>query len=147
MADRHELDPITVPGVVRLRGNVHYIPGVLAEWILDYRSYDPAYDPAEWQAEFRAGLLTVSPDDGDAYLRALQSHEIPPTDLGEHVARGGVDRTRPAVLVDFDAAEVTSGYYDVAVEEYAGEGWRGTFADPVERLPMELQELWADTPR
>jgi hypothetical protein len=142
MTSTRRIQEMEIPGLVRLDGVWHYVLGTLAEWILDYPAYDPSYDQTQWSDLFRSGLLRVGLEDGSAFLSAMHSGEIPVEELDSFVAFNSQERSRPRVLVDFDAGSFMSSFYDVALEEYSGEDWQADFGDPLADVPDEIARWW-----
>ena len=58
----------------------------------------------------------------------------------------GPDRTRPIVLIDFDNALFVSAFFDQALEDEVGAGWTGSYSDPMQHAPAELQAIWPPFP-
>lgn len=125
-------------GVVISQGKWGIYHAYLGEWIMDYARYDPSYDAAADGKKFRNGLLVVDDSSIRAYLEWLEPYSVSLVDLSEFAHSHGFSKARPVFLVNFDEHLFVTGFYDVAIEGYVPQGWRGVYADPVEHLPQEL---------
>ena len=137
-----EIRSIDHPGIVKVQHAWFYVIGTTADFILDYPSYDPTYDPNQRPVPFRDGLLVVTPDDGFRYLHALREGVVPIDSLDELVAEYGPDRTRPQFLIDFDSATFASAFFDQTLEDEVAPGWTGSYSDPMAACPISLQGTW-----
>jgi hypothetical protein len=63
-------------GAVKRHGQWRLYGGTLAEWILDYAAYDPAYDPITSAVYFWSGLLTVDETNTAQYIDAMTPYEL-----------------------------------------------------------------------
>lgn len=126
-------------GFVHNGGQWRMFAGYLAEWILDYASYDPGYTPQEWEGLFRDGLLTVASEDGDRFCDALRTRELYAPAASDAFKRDPRLRRRIHFLVDFDRGLFLSSFYDIALEDYVSEGWTPRFEDPIEGVPDEVR--------
>ena len=133
-------------GLVRVGGEWFLVMGYVADFILDYPAYDPNYDPSRRPTPFRNGLMTVTPQDGHAYMEALAHRSLPLDQVGALLNEYGPDRTRPIILIDFDNALFVSAFFDQALEDEVGAGWTGSYADPMQHAPPELQAIWPPFP-
>lgn len=136
------LASIELPGLVSVRGAWFYVLGTIAEFVLDYPSYDPSYNPSEWDHEFRGGLLCVSPEDGFAYLAQLSEQAFGLSAMDGFIALNGPGRSRPVVLIDFDRKKYVSTYFDQPMQDHAGTGWVSEFAEPLGHAPTEVAQYW-----
>ena len=137
-----EIRSIDHPALVTIKNAWFYVLGTTADFILDYPSYDPNYDPSTRPVPFRAGLMVVTPQDGFLYLSAFEERVFAIGDLGPLIDEYGLDRTRPQFLVDFDNATFTSAFFDQALEGEVGEGWSSSYSDPIAASPPHVQSIW-----
>jgi hypothetical protein len=136
------IQDIELPGLVKTGGDWHYALGTVGEWILDYATYDPTYDPQQREPVFRRGLMRVTPSDGPQFLHALSDNEIALADLGDFVRLNSTEESRPTVLVDFDSGRFVSSYYDFSLESHTGRGWAAVFGDPLDAAPSDISKYW-----
>lgn len=137
MSDARVIEDIEIPALICQRGAWFYALPTIAELILDYPAYDPSFDAEVVGNRFRGGLAVVGVTDGFAFLAALDSVVYPLASYGQFVAVNS-ESARPQVVVNFDEAQLTSGYFDRAIESQCGEGWTGVFADPLDVLPSSV---------
>ncbi len=128
---------VELPAIVRVRGAWFVVLATHGELILDYQSYDPTYDPSQWEADPLGGLLRVEPRHGFRFLANLDERVFPIGAARGMVALNG-ERARPVVLVDFDTGIFVSSHYDQALETLCGEAWAGSFGDPLREIPAEI---------
>jgi len=137
-----ELQQDELLGAVRLESKWRFFAGTLAEWILDYVSYDPNYDPAKWAYVYRNNLLRVDETLASEFCDAMKEHEFLPDDIRRLVDEKGADKIPLVVVVDFDNRIFVNGFYDIALEEYAPKWWTKYFGNPYEYVPQEVRSLW-----
>ncbi len=118
-------------GIARRGGEFFALTGILPEFILDYKSYDPASQTEPRGAAFRDGVMTVTTENGDGFVRALKGRRLSISEL-----RRIVDSSTPDLLalIDFDTRRYVHSYYDLPLEDYVPSGWRGRLGDPREEL-------------
>lgn len=137
-----ELHSIEGTGLVTIRGAWFFVVGTDAEFILDYPSYDPRYDPVE-DANFRRGLAVVRPQDGFTYLQAMNDDGVYPIDdIPSFIDQHGAERVQPIVLIDFDNARFVSTFFDLPLEDHAGTGWESTYEDLFNYVPHHIAAHW-----
>jgi hypothetical protein len=129
-------------GVVRNHSQWRFFAGTLAEWILDYTSYDPSYDPSKWSYVYRGNLLKVDEHVADEFCRVMEVREFFPIDIQRLVKNHGSDKIPLTILVDFDERVFINGFYDLAIENYAPAGWKAYFGSPLDYVPEEIRSLW-----
>jgi hypothetical protein len=47
-------------GAVKYNSEWRFFAGVLAEWVMDYKKYDPSFSPSEEDNTFRNNILVVN---------------------------------------------------------------------------------------
>lgn len=129
-------------GAVRLESKWHYFAGTIAEWILDYASYDPGYDPTQWTYVYRDNLLRVDETLAKEFCTAMKDHEFLPNDIRQLVGEKGADKVPLIVVIDFDNQVFVNGFYDIALEDYAPKWWNKIFGNPYDYVPPEVKSLW-----
>jgi hypothetical protein len=120
-------------GVAIHQGQPYLITGMLAEFILDYRAYDPQFSASGGAAEFRGGVLTATSHDAVPFLRAMKARTLTPQEA-DSLAHSGTDAPELLAFMDFDARRYVHSYYDLPLERYVPKGWRGALGDPREAL-------------
>lgn len=118
----------------------HVICGTLAELILDYRKYDPEFANDPSAHSFRGGVLTATSDNASTFLRALRARELSMAEAAAMAETDASDRELLA-LIDFDSKLYIHAYYDLPLENYVPDGWRGVLGDPREALGRQIHNL------
>lgn len=117
----------------------------LGEWILNYKKYDPSYNPDEWEYIFRGNVLNVTDENVKDYIQAVAVDKI---DLSidredlQDVVKEGVPFY---FFIDLDNKNFISCFYDIEVETYLPDSsWVGIFDDPMKYLPDNIRRLFGD---
>src|SRR5689334_7558961 len=99
-------------GAVRLNERWRVYAGTLAEWTLDYPSYDPDNEPRseEDRMSFRNGLWYVDENNAEEFCEAMQAYEIPLGVLRHWIAQKEANAVPLLMLVDFDNRLFVHGY-------------------------------------
>ena len=138
----NDLVPDDLIGAVKLHDEWHLYAGSLAEWILDYASYDPAFNPAKSKVVFRNNLLRVDASNADAFCKALQALELFPNDMVQLRAAGELHNYPLVVAVDFDTRTFVNGFTEIPIHQYTLKGWNAFEGDPLKFVPKDIQTLW-----
>lgn len=120
-------------GVAAFQGKLYLISGTLAEFILDYMAYDPEFCMSGNGSNFRGGVLTVTSDNVQQFLKAMQFRTITMRE-GELLADSATDNSKFLAFIDFDCKKYVHSYYDLALEDYVPKGWHGVMGDPAREL-------------
>ena len=129
-------------GAVKLHARWRFFAGYIGEWILDYQSYDPESNQAQWRSQFRGGLLRVDEKDAEQFCRVMSEREFTLAEVKALVEAQGPEKLPLTVVIDFDERLFVNGYYDRSIEEYVPPGWRGIFDDPLRYVPSEICSVW-----
>jgi hypothetical protein len=129
-------------GLVCSAGVWRCFTGMLAEWILDYRAYDPSYDPTKWPDTPRNQLLQVGVDQAVEFQLIFEERELTKQGIQYILSTVGAPRAYPIAAVDFDTRRYVNGFYDLALEEYVPAGWISVFDDPLQYVSEDLRILW-----
>ena len=124
-------------GAVRLNSEWRFYSGATGEWIMDYKSYDPSYDPEKWPNTFRNGILEVDVHNASEFCTAMKEYELTLDDVVETM-REDKDLSL-SILMDFDRKLYVNGYYDMLLEEYVPMGWVGISDDPTKFLSEDIK--------
>ncbi len=140
-----QIKDIEFPGVVKYESSYYYAIGILADWILDYRSYDPEYDPAEWSKKSaRDDYPVISPVMGRTFLESIGLRKFGTDVIPGFLSANGSDRAFPLFFVNFDDSEYISSYHDLPLEDYAGKGWTSSYGDFFDALPDSIKKYWIE---
>ena len=120
-------------GVALHQGKLYLITGILADFILDYRAYDPEYCAKNASADFRDGILTVTVDNIPQFLRALKARLLT-THEGRLLAESAVNEPELLAFIDFDSHRYIHSYYHLELEDYIPKKWRGALGNPRQEL-------------
>jgi hypothetical protein len=120
-------------GIALYQGEIFLITGILAEFILDYRAYDPEYSSSRESSGFRGGVLTLTPNNISQFLSMLNARALTMTEM-ESLANSATDGSELLAFIDFDSQQYVHSYYDLALEEYIPQGWHGVLGNPRQKL-------------
>ncbi len=107
---------------------------------MDYKSYNPNYDPKEWNEVFRNNILEVNEGKANDFCKAMENQEFLLHDIRMNKSDGS--RFVLSVLIDFDSRLYVNGYYDILLEEYIPKNWVGIFDDPLKHVPDNVKQLF-----
>lgn len=121
--------------------NIYLMP--IAWWILNYKKYDPGYNPQDWQDVYRDNILNVSKDVVDDFIRSIEVDKVDFTEFSMAIRDIPLKYKRLYFFIDFDNNLFVNGYYDnIEMEEYLpDEEWEGKVDDPRNYLPKDLQNF------
>ncbi|PUZ26977.1 hypothetical protein DCM91_06990 [Chitinophaga costaii] len=101
---------------------------------MDYKKYDPSYNPNDWEFIFRNNILTVNDNNINEFMIAIE-----------------IDKTQPDTFsgmnyilnffIDFDNNFFVSSYDDIGIEQYVPDNWHSQYGDPTEYLPSQCKSL------
>ena len=117
-----------------MNGTWKLFAGTIGEWILDYKTYDPQYDPSKWKHVYRNNLLSVNENNAQEFCDAMQEFEVTLEDVD--ISRKGNPLLSISVLVDFDAKTYVNGYSDFLLEKYVPLNWKVIVDDPLKFVPL-----------
>lgn len=140
------IDPDDLIGATKYGSGWRFFVGTVAEWILDYASYDPVPDPAYKEVVFRENLLVVSEDNAAQFLEAMAKYELSLPELRQFIQKTGRYNWPLSVLVDFDNKFYVNGFTDVSLHKYLPTGWKGIEGSPLDFVPDEIQRIWETAP-
>jgi hypothetical protein len=102
----------------------------LAYWILNYKKYDTAYNPSDWDIVFRNNILIVTDENIDAFMAVIKPDKVHPSELTQNEIAG------MNFYIDFDDSALVSSFSNIEVEDYLSPGsWRSSFDNPLNYLP------------
>jgi hypothetical protein len=128
-------------GAVKLNSQWRFFYDILSMWILDYASYHPDYNPTP--QGWRANLLKVDEANAKEYCEALANHELFPEQIPWVEKESFSDQEGLTFVVNFDEKVFVNGWRDnIAIHEYAPQGWTAFEDDPYEHIPPEFRSLW-----
>ncbi|WP_298738823.1 hypothetical protein [uncultured Chitinophaga sp.] len=108
----------------------------IAYWILNYKKYDPTYDPSKWDFVFRNNILIVSDESIDQFMTAIQADKVTSNELTQS------EIASMSFYIDFDSKVFVSSFSDVQVEDYLPhDGWQGLYDDLYHYYEFHKMEL------
>ncbi|HEX8461576.1 MAG TPA: hypothetical protein VF623_09105 [Segetibacter sp.] len=114
--------------------NMYLMP--IAYWILNYKKYDPSYNPENWEFVFRENILIVNDSNVENFIKAIEVDKIYPYDL---------TKSNPANVVfyvDFDVKLFVSSFNEIEVEDYLPDkDWQGKYDNPTKYLAAQCKIL------
>lgn len=138
----HSLHANDLIGITKYRSHWQLFAGTVAEWILDYASYDPTFSPSRSEVVFRGNLLIVTEDNASGFLAAMEPYELCPEDLRAFFETANCCNWPLVVMVDFDARLYVNGFSEIPLHEYVPTGWKGVEGDPLEYIPDRFRSIW-----
>jgi hypothetical protein len=132
-------------GAVKLNGKWRFFHEMMSVWILDYKSYDPQYDPFGPKSNgWRKNLLVVDTDNAEAFCEVMRDKELLPEQIPQSFTEFG-SRKKLSFVVNFDEKIYINGWGDnIALHDYVPTGWQSIEDDPYEYVPPEIRALWKD---
>ena len=130
-------------GCIKYNGiyEIYLMP--IAWWILNYKKYDPEYDPAAWQSIFRDNVLNVTDNKIVQFFNSIADDKITLNELKRVVNDISLEYREIYFFVDFDDKIFINAFCDISVEEYLPDtSWKGEFGNPIDYLPEELRNSW-----
>lgn len=130
-------------GAVKLNSEWRFFREVMSMWILDYKSYDPEYDPLNSNSNgWRENLLAVDTQNAKEYCHAMKNKEIMLSQIPLTFTEFG-SQAKLTFVVNFDEKIFVSSLYDMlAVQRYVPRGWKGLEDDSYQYIPAEFRSLW-----
>ena len=137
-----DLHPDDLLGVIKVDGISQLFAGVVAEWILDYKRYDPAFAERDDVSTFRSGLLSVDSESANRYLEAMQPYRLELPALAKFLRVVGPSQWPLSIYVDFDAQLQVCGFGEVPICDYVPKGWECSYENPLSYVPAEIASVW-----
>lgn len=118
--------------------NFYLMP--LAYWILNYKKYDPNYNPEKWSFVFRDNILNVLDKDVASYLRAIKIDKLNIFEFENSMKNIPSNYRALYFFIDFDKKKFINGFYDLDVENYLPDHtWSDEFGNPIDYIPNEFK--------
>ncbi len=136
------IDPDDLIGAVRYKSKWSIFACTLAEWILDYATYDPGFDSSKSSVEFRNNLLRVDETNAVYFLEAIQEYELTISNIEELFQKDGANNWPLTIVINFDQKEYINGFSEISIHKYIPDSWNGFEGDPLNFLPSYIRQLW-----
>jgi hypothetical protein len=137
-----DIDSDDLIGAVKYKANWRFFICTVAEWILDYSTYDPSFSPSHSKVVFRNNLLKVDEVNVSQFLEAIQEYEISYSELEELIKKNNINDWPLQIVVDFDEMIYINGFSEIGLHEYIPSHWRGFEGLPLEFVPENIKKLW-----
>ncbi|MBD2530317.1 hypothetical protein H6G97_12340 [Nostoc flagelliforme FACHB-838] len=137
-----DLDPDDLIGAVKYNSKWRFFGGTVAEWILDYASYDPDFDPSKSDVVFRNNLLKVDETNAVHFLKAMEPYELLVTDLQQLIKQEGANNWPLTTVVDFDKKTYVNGFSEIPLHQYVPTGWTGYEGYTLDYVPENIRAFW-----
>jgi hypothetical protein len=129
-------------GCIKYLGRYELYLMPIAYWILNYKKYDPEYDPAKWESVFRDNILNVTDGEITGYLNSITGDKLNLEDMESIMKDGSPEYRQLYFFINFDNKKFVNGFYDIEVEEYLpDQNWDGESGNPIDYLPNELKRV------
>lgn len=125
---------------IKYSGRWYFLLGTIGELILDYKRYDPEYDPDKYTAIYRGNILTLDESNAGRFLEVMREYLLSLDQLLQYKKEFPGEPVID-VLIDFDQKFYVNGYAELPLEKYVPRGWRSVLAEPRNHLPPELVQL------
>ena len=117
----------------------------VASWILNYKQYDPLYNPVQWEFVFRDNILNVTDENVSNFLMAIKQYVLDLEYLKAAWNEIPTDLKYLYFLIDFDNKLFVNAFPEIELEKYLPDNkWIGEFNDPKSNLPQILFELFTN---
>ena len=140
MLKASDVDIDDIVGVVLYKGDWRIFAALVVDWVLCYSSYNPARASAAKESDFRQGVVDVTDENVEQYLRYLSQYEVPHTEV-QKAAQAG--RAWPLeIIVDFDTKTFVNGFREIRLDLHVPPEWEAYEDDPYKYVPKEIKDLW-----
>ena len=92
------------------QSNAYLMP--IAYWILNYKKYDPSYNPKDWNAQFRNNILSVNDNNVDDYIAAIEVDKVNAKESEVF------DFFEVRFYIDFIEKFYISNFVEIAIDDY-----------------------------
>jgi len=137
------LDPSDLLGAIRYKSDWRFFLCTVAEWILDYASYDPGHNTFQSQFVFRNNLFTINEENFSDFLEAIQEYELCLSDVENLLKYDGSNNWPLRIVIDFDEKLYVNGFPEIGIHKYIPSNWRGLEDLPLNFVPDHIRELWS----
>jgi hypothetical protein len=134
MTVQQKIEENYIFGFIKYKADCSLYLMPIAYWILNYKKYDPSYNPDNWEFIFRDNILVVSDSNIDSFMNAIKVDKIQPDEFSKSTYK-------LTFFIDFDIKLFVSSFDDIEVEEYVPNNWQGKYADPMVYLPIQCKML------
>lgn len=130
-------------GGIKLNNTVEVYLMPIAWWILNYKMYDPFYDPNAWKEAFRDHIYNVTDDQIDKFVFSIKDDKLSLNDSVSLVNEISIEDRFLYFFVNFDEKIFINGFSDISLENYLPDNsWLGIFDSPSKYLPLELKDIF-----
>lgn len=129
-------------GITKYSSHWQLFAGTVAEWILDYTSYDPTFSPSGSDVVFRGNLLLVTENNASDFLAAMEPYRLSSEELRAFFKTANCCNWPLVAMVDFDAKFYVNGFSEMPLHRYVPTGWKSIEGNPLEYVPEELRSIW-----
>ncbi len=116
-------------GLAVSEGKLYQLSGSLADFILDYASYDPVFSSGPKTHSFRNGVFTLTHENVPQFLDALHARPVESQEVDRWIDAKTEENTFIA-FIDLDAKRFVHSYFDLPLEDYVPRGWKSQLSDP-----------------
>lgn len=110
--------------------NIYLMP--IAWWILNYKKYDPFYEPHKWDYVFRNHIYNVNDDLVDSFLKTIEEDKVSFKDVKLLRESTSNEKLELYFFIDFDRKEFVSSFADIEIEDYLPDSnWVGISGNPI----------------
>ncbi|MET0637367.1 MAG: hypothetical protein ABWZ25_15155 [Chitinophagaceae bacterium] len=137
MTIQQKIEEGYILGGIRYSEQCNFYLMPIAYWILNYKKYDPHYNPKDWEFTFRDNLLIITDNDIRDFIKAIEVDKIDSSELTN------VKILNIVFYIDFNIKLFVSSFSDIDVEEYLPQDdWEGIFDNPIKYLFPGCKTEW-----
>ncbi|WP_343696904.1 hypothetical protein [Flavobacterium sp.] len=123
-------------GCVKYKNEFSFYLMPIAYWILNHLTYDPEYNPDDWEFVFRGNILNVNDNNIDPFIKYIEVDKI---DIDSVNMSDYRFMDIFLFFIDFDSKIFISYFDEIDIEEYLPDDqWIGKFEDPINYLSENL---------
>ncbi|MDY7013860.1 MAG: hypothetical protein SVX43_09745 [Cyanobacteriota bacterium] len=138
-----DIDIDDLLGAVCYGSRWHFFVCTVAEWILDYETYDPSVlSPFTDSFVFRDNLFKVDDSNFSEFIEAIKEFELALSEIRELLEFDGANNRDLLVVIDYDKKIYVNGFREIDIHNYVPDNWYGFEGDPLDFVPSEVQDLW-----
>jgi hypothetical protein len=142
MMNLKDLDPDDLIGAVKYKSHWRFFAGTVGEWILNYSSYDPSFDPSKSRVTFRNNLLNVDETNAEQFCEAMEPFELSSEGIEQLVRAEGSGNWPLVIALNFDDKIFINGFSEISLHEYVPTGWTAIEDNPLDYVPDNIKSLW-----
>lgn len=132
-------------GCIKINNEYNFYLMPVAWWILNYKKYDPAHS-THANFDFRNNIYTVTDSNIGNFIQSISADKISAAEL-QQITNTYKNTNEQyysylSFYIDFDKKLYVNGFYNIELEKYLPEKWKGKSGNPTNYLPRNLFVLF-----